>query len=796
MTQYLHEQVASEHALDVLEFGAIRRLLGRRMSSELGRSLLPTVLPLADLPLIHLKQRQTSEAKALLIQDNPPSLQHLVDPRPLLDQIAQQGKILEPPELLDLQFLLSTARQTKRFFGRVVEQYPLLAELTEPMLFPEAIDRRIGQVVDPRGDVKDSASPRLQEIRSELRNTRQRVRRRLDWHLTQHTEVVQEPLITLRNNRYVIPLKPDFQRLLRGIVHDHSSSGATVFVEPLDVLDLNNRLVELATAEGAEVHRILREITTEVWEAQTPIRQIAATLGEVDYILARARLSQMLDGHEPEFIDDGRIALIEARHPLLVEVALGSGGMIVPATLIVDPEIHTLVITGPNTGGKTVLLKTIGLLTLMAQAGLHITAKEGSALRLFRRVLVDIGDEQSIAQSLSTFSGHMQHIINFLHDADEHSLVLLDELGAGTDPAEGAALGIAVLEHLYCQGAKTFITTHHQAIKLHAHTHQAMDTAVMAFDTETLQPTFHVQVGHFGGSNAFAIGRRLGLPPAVLATAQTYLDADQHRLMEVADRLHSELRGLEQIRREVERNRSLAAQARTHYEAKVVEIDTERRFQLADAADEASRLLAEARRRLDEAIHQVRRQGIRPEVEPARELVRQVETELEQVAAQMSPPASDVGSVPVGGLVWLPKWRVRGVVLRWPEAGDLVEVQAGQMTLKVPTSQIEPLSQAEPQQPMPSSPRHYSRRHSVQDISPDLNIIGWRVTDAIPYLDKYLDEAVATSLHRVRIIHGKGSGRLRAAVHELLTSHPQVKAYMPCSPQEGGWGATLVELHV
>src|SRR5918996_873801 len=371
MTPCQREQVASEHALHVLEFGAIRRLLGRWMSSDLGRSLLPTVAPLVELPLIRLKQRQTSEAKTLLIADTPPSLQQLVDPRPLLNQVAQQGKILEPQELLDLQALLATARQTKRFFGRVVEQYPLLAALTEPMLFPEAVERRIGQVVDPRGAIKDSASPRLQEIRGELRQTRERVRRRLDWHLTQHKEVVQEPLITLRNNRYVIPLRPDYQRLLRGIVHDHSSSGATVFVEPLDVLDLNNRLVELAAAEDTEVHRILRQMTTEIWEAQAPIRHIADVLGEVDYILARARLSQMLDGHEPEFTEDGRIAFIEARHPLLVEVVVDAGSSIVPATLVVDPEIRTLVITGPNTGGKTVLLKKIGLLTFMAPAGLQ-----------------------------------------------------------------------------------------------------------------------------------------------------------------------------------------------------------------------------------------------------------------------------------------------------------------------------------------------------------------------------------------------------------------------------------------
>jgi DNA mismatch repair protein MutS2 len=795
MTPCQREQVASEHALHVLEFGAIRRLLGRWMSSDLGRSLLPTIAPLIELPLIRLKQRQTSEAKTLLSADTPPSLQQLVDPRPLLNQVAQQGKILEPQELLDLQFLLATARQTKRFFGRVVAQYPLLAALTEPMLFPESIERRISQVVDLRGEIKDSASPRLQEIRSDLRHTRERVRRRLDGHLTQHRDVVQEPLITLRNNRYVIPLRPDYQRLLRGIVHDHSSSGATVFVEPLDVLDLNNRLVELTTTEAAEVHRILRQLTTEVWEVQTLIRQIAEVLGEVDYILARGRLSQMLDCHEPEFRDDGRIALLQARHPLLVEAAQGNDGVIVPATLNVDPTTRTLVITGPNTGGKTVLLKTIGLLTLMAQAGLHIPAKEGSALALFRQVLVDIGDEQSIAQNLSTFSGHLQHIVSFLRHADEHSLVLLDELGAGTDPAEGAALGIAVLEHLYHRGAQTVVTTHQQSIKLHAHAHPAMDTAVMEFDAETLLPTFHVRVGHFGGSNAFAIGRRLGMPPEVLATAQMHIDADQHRLMEVADRLQGELQALEQLRREVERDRHLAAQARRHYETKVAEIDAARRLQLAQATDEASQLLAEARRRLDEAIHQVRRQGLTPEVEPARALVRQVETELEQMIAQTTLPEPEVRPVPVGEVVWLPKWRVRGVVLKWPEAGDLVEVQAGQMTLKVPASQLEPLSTREAPPPALRSPLPYGRRHSVQEISPELNIIGWRVPDALSHLDKYLDEAVAAGLQRVRIIHGKGSGRLRAAVHELLTSHPQVKAYISCNPQEGGWGATLVEMH-
>jgi DNA mismatch repair protein MutS2 len=795
MTPCHREQVASEHALHVLEFEAVRRLLGRWMSSDLGRSLLPTVAPLVELPLIRLRQRQTSEAKTLLVADTPPSLQQLVDPRPLLNQVAQQGKILEPQELLDLQFLLATARQMKRFFGRVVAQYPLLAALTEPMLFPESIERRIGQVVDLRGEIKDSASPRLQEIRSELRHTRERVRRRLDGHLTQHRDVVQEPLITLRNNRYVIPLKPDYQRLLRGIVHDHSSSGATVFVEPLDVLDLNNRLVELTTAEAAEGHRILRQLTTEVWEVQTLIRQIAEVLGEVDYILARGRLSQMLDCHEPEFRDDGRIALLQARHPLLVEAAQGNGGVIVPATLIIDPATRTLVITGPNTGGKTVLLKTIGLLTLMAQTGLHIPAKEGSALALFRQVLVDIGDEQSIAQNLSTFSGHLQHIVSFLRHADEHSLVLLDELGAGTDPAEGAALGIAVLEHLYRRGAQTVVTTHQQSIKLHAHAHPAMDTAVMEFDAETLLPTFHVRVGHFGGSNAFAIGQRLGMPPEVLATAQMHIDADQHRLMEVADRLQGELQALEQLRREVERDHHLAAQARRHYETKVAEIDAERRLQLAHATDEASQLLAEARRRLDEAIHQVRRQGLTPEVEPARALVRQVEAELEQMIAQTTPPEPEVRPVPVGEVVWLPKWRVRGVVLKWPEAGDLVEVQAGQMTLKVPASQLEPLSTREPPPPAPRSPLPYVRRHSVQEISHELNIIGWRVPDALSQLDKYLDEAMAAGLQQVRIIHGKGSGRLRAAVHELLTSHPQVKAYLPCNPQEGGWGATLVEMH-
>jgi DNA mismatch repair protein MutS2 len=317
----------------------------------------------------------------------------------------------------------------------------------------------------------------------------------------------------------------------------------------------------------------------------------------------------------------------------------------------------------------------------------------------------------------------------------------------------------------------------------------------MEFDTETLLPTFHVRVGHFGGSNAFAIGRRLGMPPEVLATAQMHLDADQHRLMELADRLQGELQVLEQLRRQAEDDRLLAARVRRDYETKVAEIDAERRLQLTHAADEASQWLVDTRRRLDEAIHRLRRQGLTPEVEPARMLVRQVEAELEQMRAQTSLPEPEVRPMPAGEIVWLPKWRVRGVVLRWPEAGELVEVQAGQMTLKVPASQLEPLSNRELPSPTPLSPPPYVRRHSTKEISSELNLIGVRVPDALSHLDKYLDDVVAAGLQRVRIIHGKGSGRLRAAVHELLTSHPQVKAYMPCTPQEGGWGATSVEMY-
>jgi DNA mismatch repair protein MutS2 len=790
------EQVASDHALHVLEFDAVRQVLGRCMSSELGRARLSSVVPVADPPLIRLKQRQTSEAKALLLEAPPPSLQQVIDPRPLLDQVAQQGKIFEPQELLDCQILLLTARQTKRAFGQVAVRYPLLAALTEPMVVPEGLEQRIGQVVDARGDIKDQASARLQEVRTELRQTRERIRKRLDWHLMHHKEVVQEPLITLRNNRYVIPLKLDYQRLLRGIVHDHSTSGATVFVEPLDVLDLNNRLVELATAEDAEVHRILRELTTEIWGLQGPIRQIAEILGEVDLVFARAHLSLRWRCHEASFGDDDRLDLVQAYHPLLLETAGGRNEGVVPATLAVEAGTQTLVITGPNTGGKTVLLKTVGLLTLMAQAGLHIPSAAGSRLRLFARVFVDIGDEQSIAQSLSTFSGHMQHIVNFLQEADARALVLLDELGAGTDPAEGAALGLAILEHLAHRGAKTLVTTHHQAIKLHAHAHPVMDTAVMEFDAETLQPTFHVRLGQFGGSNAFAISRRLGMPAELLALAQSFLDTDQHRLTEVTDRLQEELRQVERLRREAEQDRQAAAAARARYEEKLAESAAEHRRVLTEAAAEVGRWLDDTKMRLEEALQHLRRQGIRPDVEPSRALVREVETRLEQHALQASPAERELRSLNAGDAVWLPKWQVRGVVLKWPESGDLVEVQAGQMTLKVPASQVEPLAEPAASRSTRRVSWHSTRTQTDPAIRSELNLIGWRVPDALPYLDKYLDDAVAAGLHRVRIIHGKGSGRLRAAVHELLTSHPLVKTFMPCGPNDGGWGATLVEMDV
>lgn len=800
MTRYNGSQVATDHVLRVLEFDAIRLLLGRCMSSELGRSLLPTVTPLSEPSLIRQKQRETSEAKSLQLEGSPPSLRQLVDPRPMLDQVGQQGRVLDPHALLDLQFLLATAKQTRRALARVADRYPLLANLVQPMEIPEPLERVIGQVVDPRGELRDDASPFLQEVRTQTRGTRDRVKRILERHLAQHKEVVQEPLITLRNNRYVIPLTPDYRRLIPGIVHDHSASKATVFVEPLDALEMNNRLVELANAEETEVHRILRQLTTEVWEAREQLRQISETLAELDYILARARLSQMLRCHEPELTEGGRIELIQARHPLLGVASQGSSERsgeavpVVPCTLTIGVDDHTLVITGPNTGGKTVLLKTVGLLTLMAQAGFHIPAEEGSQITIFRRVLADIGDEQSIEQSLSTFSGHMRHIISFLGEVDDRSLVLLDELGAGTDPAEGAALGIAVLEHLHSRHAKTFVTTHHNPVKTHAYLHSQMATAAMEFDTETLQPTFRVIVGRFGGSNALAISQRLGMPSDVLMTARSHMEVDEYRLREVADRLQEELRALENLRREAEKDRMESARLRAEYETGLAAIDEERRRHLARVAEEGRRLLARSRGLLDEAIQEVRRQGDEASAGQARKLLRQVEGELDAVAANSRLSEPEARPLRVGEAVWLPMWHVRGVVLRWPETGDVIEVQAGQMTLKVPMSQLEPLRERESARTMWGVPPQTSRTHAARDIAPELNLIGWRVVDALPQVDKYLDRASAAGLPRVRIIHGKGSGRLREAIHQLLTSHPQVKALTSCSPAEGGWGATAVEI--
>jgi DNA mismatch repair protein MutS2 len=550
----------------------------------------------------------------------------------------------------------------------------------------------------------------------------------------------------------------------------------------------------LTTHEDVEVHRILRQVTTAIWEVQGQIRHIAQTLAELDYILARARLSDLLDGHEPQFDAAGEVDLRQARHPLLAASARQSSSAVVPSTLRVEADTRTLVITGPNTGGKTVLLKTVGLLQLMAQTGMHIPAEEGSILPIVQRVLVDIGDEQSIAQNLSTFSGHLQHIISCLREAEPGTLVLLDELGAGTDPAEGAALGIAILEQLYRLGAKTFVTTHQNAIKLHAHTHPGMATAVMEFDTDTLQPTFRVRMGYFGGSNAFAISRRLGMPADVLALAESYLNADEHRLAEVTDRLQEELRVLEHQRQAMARDRQAAAEARHLYEAKLAEIDAERHRELARAADEARQLLIETRRRLEEAIHRVRQQGVDPVVEPSRELLRQVEADIERVAPEPVIHEPQVRQWHVGEAVWLPKWRVGGVVLTEPTAGDVVEVQAGQMTLKVPVAEVEPRREGGPASERRSSAWRPTHSQGRQDIAPEVNLIGWRVADALSYLDKYLDEAVAAGLQRVRIIHGKGSGRLRAAIHEFLTAHPQVKSYLPGSPAEGGWGATVVEI--
>ncbi|MCS7286617.1 MAG: endonuclease MutS2 [Anaerolineae bacterium] len=781
-----------ERDLQTLEFFKILEKLASYTSFEGSRELAFSLRPSSDEKEVELKLRETAEAISLLREKANLSLAGAVEIRPFLDRAAK-FQILLPQELIAIKNTILAAARLRRAIVRYSDIAPLLSAKARGMEDYTWVAREIGQAISEQGDVLDEASPELKRIRRELRETRELLFHRLHEIITSPAvaQFIQEPIITERHGRFVIPVKAQFKSRIPGLVHDISASGVTVFLEPLEVVELGNQFRELQLMEEEEIRRVLARFTRLIAEEEPYLRRTVEIMAEIDLAFAKAQYALATDSVIPKlvpwkgpvlkdsFVHPGvTLSFKKARHPLL------DPRKVVPVDIYLTDDYFILVITGPNTGGKTVTLKTAGLLALMAQAGLAIPAQEGSSLSVFRGIYADIGDEQSIEQSLSTFSSHMSNIIRILNMADSRSLVILDELGAGTDPVEGAALARALLAHLRNRSITTLVATHISELKAYAYATPGVENASMEFDPETLAPTYSLKIGFPGQSNALIIASRLGLDPEIIRQARDFLPPQ---------RLETEAL-LAQIQETYRRARELEEEASRALE-RARQWEEEARKKLEELEKERHRILEETRREAQEEIDRIRAELARlkatAEIHRSPETIREILQEIEKLEESVPPPPPPVlpGPISVGDWVWVHGLNSSGEVIALMEEEAVVLVD--NWRVRVPLDRLE-----KRQSPSFSIPRAESVVFPRPSKVPgELNLRGMKVEEALILLDNYLDQAFLAGLEKVRLVHGKGTGALRQALWAYLAEHPLVASFYHAPPGEGGDGVTIVRFN-
>ncbi len=811
-------------SLITLEYDKVIARLAGLCQTAPGRALAQALLPSSEYREVLHRQRLTAEARRLLEMKPGTSLAEARDVGVLVHQAAL-GHTLEPAELLDVQATLALSRTIHETISRLLAYLPFLAEIADRIADFRQLTADIARVINARAEVVDSASPVLAQLRRDSRVTHDRLTSRLQQIVNSGRSAVQEPIITLRDGRYVIPVKSELRSQLPGIVHDVSTSGATVFMEPLETVEMGNRWRELLAEEQREIARILRDLSARVGSRADEIVAAIEALAEIDLSLAKARLGEALGakelphdpsvgaaGHDQPWLlnQPGALLLTNARHPLLsgqvvpVTVWIGDGEE-VPTSNFLPPAserkaFSILLITGPNTGGKTVALKTVGLLALMAQAGLPIPADTDSRLPIFDAVYADIGDEQSIEQSLSTFSSHIGNIISVLGGATANSLVLLDELAAGTDPVEGSALAKAILTHLLDMGCLTVATTHHGELKAFAHVTPGVTNASVEFDAETLAPTYRLHIGLPGQSNALAIAQRLGMPPQILEEARAGIDPDRLAVESMISDLHREREAAQSASatqrtaaREAER-----ARERVTKELKSLEANRERLIERTRQEMEAE--LQQARTRLREALRELQR-AERLTVFERAAAVEAVQAEVDVVAESAKkiegkrrrPRRGPLPAIQPGDRVYLLDVPTPGEAISAPDAQGELDVKLGALRARINVKQIERVEAGDTGQET-REPNAYAFPSLMSHVSPELDLRGLTVDEALLLIDQRIDQAARAGVGELRIIHGKGTGTLRRAVREMLKRHALVRRHATAEPRAGGDGVTVVEV--
>jgi DNA mismatch repair protein MutS2 len=785
--------------LQVLEYPKVLERLAACTSFSASNEFARALKPATRWETVVERQKTTSEARLLLSLNTEISIGGSSDIRPLSD-LAARGGVLNPVELMQVKTTLEAARELRRYFEKNQVKFPLLAAIAAPLAPPPGLIEAISRCINERGEIRDNASPKLATIRRELKTAYDRLMGKLQKMITDPriTPILQEAIITQRGGRFVIPLRADFKGRMRVIVHDQSSSGATLFVEPLATVDLNNEWQEKQLAERDEERRILTELSAEVGVHAAALNALLIALAELDLALASAKYAEDLHASEP-LIPEARKAkgvkhpgsslrLYHARHPLL------DPEKVVPIDFDLDEDTFAVVITGPNTGGKTVSLKTVGLLTLMAQSGLHIPAQSGSVISCFHQVFADIGDEQSIEQSLSTFSGHITNIVRVLRMADRDTLVILDELGAGTDPQEGSAIARAILGNLVERAIPCLVATHYPELKAFAHTTPGVTNASVEFDLKTLRPTYHLSLGLPGRSNALAIAERLGLSYEIITSARAMLDPGDLKAEDLLDEIHRQRDLARTARAEAEEARQKAIAAQREWETRLQSIEAERAALLDTAHGEA--------RQEAEDLH-AEMESLRREMAKAKQpldSVKSLQEELERIEQEIPEPepvpqpasVRKAGPLKVGEKVHLRTLKADGVITSLGE--EELEVQVGAMHIRARREDIQRKTSqpGDVEKPVPAG-----KVPTLMHPSPglELDLRGQTAEEALPKLEDYLDAAYLAGMPFVRIIHGKGTGKLRETIRAELRKSPHVSSWVRGHESEGGDGVTVVKFN-
>jgi len=784
-----------EKSLKKLELDLVLQMLADQASSGEAKTRCKALRPLADRDDIRVLQAQTTDACRLIVQKGSPGLGGIQDVSESLAR-ADRGGCLSAGELLRVASVLRCARMVKNY-----AETDAVASVLDPwfmeLMGNKYLEEKIEHSILSEEEIADAASPELADIRRHIRIQSAKIRDSLQKVISSPTyaKYLREPIITIRSDRFVVPVKSEFKSSVPGLVHDVSSSGSTFFIEPMQAVNANNALRELFARERKEIERILAELSAEAAAYKSHIDQNYEVLVQLDCIFARAKLSFQMKAVEPQIREDGKIALKNARHPLI------DSKNVVPISVRLGDDFDTMVITGPNTGGKTVTLKTLGLLTLMAECGLHIPADDGSCISVFERVLADIGDEQSIEQSLSTFSAHMKNIVEIVEICDDRCMVLFDELGAGTDPAEGAALAIALIQYCRKCGAKVAATTHYAELKLFAMRTSGVINASCEFNVETLQPTYRLLIGIPGKSNAFAISRKLGLPEHIIEEAGNMVNENDANFEDVLNQLEQQRQAMETARQEAESLRRQTEKAKKQSDIYLYEMKKEREKAVAKAKQEAQHIIDDARRTattVQEELKQLRKQmkdtadaqGVNVKQAELRRALNEAEEKLAGEKEQPKRPAPS-REIRVGDTVELLKFGSKASVLAVNKDGTY-QLQAGIMKITVKPDEIY-LLENQQSQSVKKILQNNKRELRLEAACPELDIRGMASDEMLGVLSMFLDNAFMSNLPSARIIHGKGTGILRSAVHAELRKCKYVKKFRLGTYGEGEDGVTIVE---